>query len=37
MRDWLYRNRKPILVAYGLVWVTLTGILQVLESTGHLP
>lgn len=36
MKAWLYEKRKAILVAYGLTWVTLTGVLQVLELTGHI-
>lgn len=37
MKPWLYRHRKTVMLGYGLFWLTLTGVLQVLESTGHLP
>ena len=37
MKPWLYRHRHPIYLAYMAVALTVTAVLQILQSTGHLP
>lgn len=37
MRPWLYRNRHAILAAYALLALTITLVLQILESQGVIP
>lgn len=36
-RAWLHRNRRTILITYVVVVITLTAVLQILESRGLLP
>lgn len=37
MRGWLYRHRRAIIALYVALVVTLTLVLQILETSGRLP